>query len=309
MGISPDLSPRTTGATRSFDWVVQVVLGAGCVFSVLVAQAAGQRTAPVAIAIAESSLFVLESGGAISMATALEGQFSRELYRVSPPFQVTDVAAAVTATGPTAWFVVNRQLGNHFQSWVIRVAATQRERWTMLPQNGIFGGVAADGRAGALYVSNSDTNEVFMVPMDESKPIRYVATILSESRIAALATDWRQQRLLIGDGKGVIYALQLGTGKSSPLARCPRTEIRGLAVDADGKRLYVADSDGDRVWAVNLGGGKDTPCTAFAKPEEFREPTGIAVDSQAGVWVADKRAKKLFRIAIDRKEPLRSVDW
>ncbi len=67
----------------------------------------------------------------------------------------------------------------------------------------------------------------------------------------------------------------------------PGVTPRGIAAAADGS-LYVADSQGHRIWHVsrqgavlNSWGGEG------AEPGQFREPWDVAVDAQGNVYVAD----------------------
>jgi hypothetical protein len=267
------------------------------------------RGAPVALSIARDQLLVLEVNGALSKAEMPAGRFSREIYRVSGPFQATDAVEVPTATGTASWLIAYRQLADHNQSWAVRVAAGEKERWVMLPQKGLFGGIGAADDVDKLYLTNSDTNEIYSIPRGTSGAPRYVATVRIVGRLGAIAVDGRRNRLLVGDTDGTIHAVDLGNGKSAILARCPSADIRALAVEPNGNRVFVADSAGERIVTANLGSGNNGGCGAAIKTTDLREPAGLAFDSTNGLWIGDQRAHKIFRISMDPAAAMKTVDW
>jgi DNA-binding beta-propeller fold protein YncE len=68
---------------------------------------------------------------------------------------------------------------------------------------------------------------------------------------------------------------------------------RGLAVDAQNGRLYVADTENRRVVELMLADGSFV--TAYALPG-FQEPVDVAIDPQGTLLVLDAAAQTIFRM-------------
>jgi DNA-binding beta-propeller fold protein YncE len=68
---------------------------------------------------------------------------------------------------------------------------------------------------------------------------------------------------------------------------------RGLAVSPD-QHLYAADGGRGRLMAYDLRSGHAGPVFA---PEDFREPSAVAVDAQGHIWVADAAAQAVFQVS------------
>jgi DNA-binding beta-propeller fold protein YncE len=62
----------------------------------------------------------------------------------------------------------------------------------------------------------------------------------------------------------------------------------GLALSADGQRLYITDFQGGRVLRMDF---KDRSLTRFAPDETFTFPFNVALDADENVYVSDQNAK------------------
>jgi DNA-binding beta-propeller fold protein YncE len=68
---------------------------------------------------------------------------------------------------------------------------------------------------------------------------------------------------------------------------------RGIALDAQHGRIYVADSGNRRVVELNLADGTHVATYALA---EFQEPVDVAIDPQGALLVLDAMLPSIFRI-------------
>jgi hypothetical protein len=68
---------------------------------------------------------------------------------------------------------------------------------------------------------------------------------------------------------------------------------RGITLDAQNGRVYVADSENRRVVELMLADGSHV--TAYALPE-FQEPVDVAIDPQGALLVLDATVQNIFRI-------------
>jgi hypothetical protein len=68
---------------------------------------------------------------------------------------------------------------------------------------------------------------------------------------------------------------------------------RGIAVDAQNGRLYVADTGNRRIEELALSDG--SPITTYALPE-FQEPVDVAIDPGGALLILDATVQNIFRI-------------
>jgi sugar lactone lactonase YvrE len=102
---------------------------------------------------------------------------------------------------------------------------------------------------------------------------------------------------IAGDGKGVT-----GT-KDGPAASATFKEPYGIAVNAAGTKVYVADRHNHRIRLVSggmvstLAGGAQGYKAGQGSVAEFNEPCGVSVDSTGVVYVADKSNHAIRKIS------------
>jgi hypothetical protein len=92
--------------------------------------------------------------------------------------------------------------------------------------------------------------------------------------------------LLIADP---VWSVANGCGAGAAQFASPR----GVALDAENGRVYVADSENRRVVELRLDDG--TQVTSYALPE-FQEPVDVAIDPQGALLALDAMTQSIFRI-------------
>jgi DNA-binding beta-propeller fold protein YncE len=157
-------------------------------------------------------------------------------------------------------------------------------------------------------VSNASTNEIYRVTIDRAGHSQtYVASVAGAERIATMVLDQARQLLFVGDVRtGAIYRVDLRRKRATPFIARSGGEVRALALRNN--RLYVADARNERVFVTDVTGPSGS-LRLFSAWSELRSPVGIAVSSDGGVWVADDRARKLFRFNRENERPSRVIPW
>jgi DNA-binding beta-propeller fold protein YncE len=146
-------------------------------------------------------------------------------------------------------------------------------------------GLAFDA-AGNLYIADSGSNRIRKVTRVTGK----ISTVAGSGTACATATD------TCGDG-GAATAGQL----NNPL---------GVAVSADGTKVYIADTDDNRIRQVaggtitTLAGSGLTPCAcsdddngpATGSNVGLDGPTGVTADPAGGVFIADTNSGRIRHV-------------
>ena len=174
----------------------------------------------------------------------------------------------------------------------------------------MYVGVAVDAGARVAYVSNISTAAVYRVAIGQKGPARYVGTVKGAERLGVVALDRNRRRLLAADARtGDVYALDLGAGASTKVGSLPGSDIRAFAVGPDGRRLYVADSGQEIIWAMDL----DAPAPLRGRPLVRRgaleDPSGLAFDPKGRLWVTDAKARAVFRLSADGARTEHRIPW
>jgi sugar lactone lactonase YvrE len=181
------------------------------------------------------------------------------------------------------------------QSWMDRLAGTQpaSENTKVLFQLGEPYGMAVDSK-GNLYVADQKVGAIFIF----NTTTREVELIKNKvhahfDRIIGLAMD-DNDRLFVSD-PGLSHVLVFNAKhEAEDVITDGLVTPGGLALDVENRLLYVADVDQDQVLVydadslklkrrIGTGGHKHELTT----PGDFARPTGLAVDREGNLYVAD----------------------
>ncbi len=142
----------------------------------------------------------------------------------------------------------------------------------------------ADSKVGAVFIFNTETRDVDM--LKNSVHAHF-------ARIIGLAMD-DDDRLFVSD-PGLRHVLVFNKEhKAEDVITDGMVEPGGLAIDTQNRLLYVADVAQDQVLVydadtlkllrrIGTGGHKHELTT----PGDFSKPTGVAVDAEGNLYVAD----------------------
>jgi hypothetical protein len=259
------------------------------------------HTAPTGVAAHGDRVFLLyegaESGSAL-IACDLKGN---KLWGHGSSFQGGGLV--ITACGELAESADDTDIYYAAKDHVMRIdpktgkarafatGAKQLDFPPELPPTGIV------RRGNLLYVACTSVLRVFDLATDQ--PVREIKTI---PNLAGLAVD-KQNRLLAVSGDAVVI-VDPDTGATQPLVAGGLDKPRGLAVAADGT-LYVINGGTQQVFAYSakgklrrkIGTEGGRPAVGPWDRQGMRNPSGVAVDGQGDLWVAehDVIAKRLSK--------------
>jgi sugar lactone lactonase YvrE len=142
----------------------------------------------------------------------------------------------------------------------------------------------ADSKVGAIFIFNTETRDVEMI---KNKVDAHF------DRIIGLAMD-DNDRLFVSD-PGLRHVLVFNAQhKAEDVITDSMVEPSGLAIDVQNRQLYVSDIKTDQVLVYDADtfklkrkmgtGGKEH---ALTTPGDFAKPTGVAVDKEGNLYVAD----------------------
>ena len=181
------------------------------------------------------------------------------------------------------------------QNWMDRLAGTvpQQDNTKVLFQLGQPNGLAvdskgkiyvADTRVGAIFVFNTETRDVEMI---KNKVDAHFM------RIVGLTMD-DNDRLFVSD-PGLRHVLVFNAQhKAEDVITDGLVEPSGMAIDTENRLLYVSDVNQDVVLVYDADSFKlkrkiGTPGKnhELTTPGDFAKPTGLAVDKDGNLYVAD----------------------
>lgn len=142
----------------------------------------------------------------------------------------------------------------------------------------------ADGKVGAIFVIDPETRDTEMIKNGKDANFKL---------IVGLAID-DTDRLFVSDA-GTRSILVFAPNHKAEVAIHEGLNVpAGMAIDTENRFLYVADIEADQVLVYDVDtfkllrrigtGGKDHSLTT---PGDFAKPTGVAVDSDGNLYVAD----------------------
>lgn len=258
-------------------------------------QAAPRGTPPIAIAPSATGLFVLQANGELFDFDP-EARTPRLVFRAPAAYQAVDVASYTRQGATIPCLTVYTQALGSANSWVLQLEGAQ-QRWAWLPERGLYAGMAWDKAAQTLYVANASTNSVYQLAAGYA-PARYVGSARGAGKIALLAYDSGASSLLLIDTERpeVLRMNPKGRGVTSLVRLGDAGELRAAAWSQQTRRLYLADSQKEAVWMVDLFPAKPRVTRLINK--SFRDPAGVALVGDS-LWVADEGARTLFELSRD----------
>jgi len=201
----------------------------------------------------------------------------------------------------TTWYSSDKEKRNYKgnvqkkNGWMDRLAGTQTEEeaFSMPFQLNQPYGIAidskglvyvADHKVGAIFIFNPDTRDVDLIKN---------GTHAHFVRIIGLAMD-DSDRLFVSD-PGLKHILIFNKDhKAEDVITDGLSEPSGMAIDTQNRLLYVADVDLDQVLVYDADTlkllrkiGTTGHKHELTTPGDFAKPTGVAVDKEGNVYVAD----------------------
>jgi sugar lactone lactonase YvrE len=246
------------------------------------ALARSTTSAALAAAVAAAALVPATAHAASGTITTILGVGIGDGFPATQAFLRQPMAAAVTVDGG------------------VLIADSEHNRIRRVGPDGTITTVAGDG----LYGSGGDGGPATAAHL---RGPRAIAAAPDGSFVFADGTSGTIRRV---DARGIITTIA-GTGTpgysatSTVATRTPLNRPSGLAYGPNGA-LYIADTnnrrirkllDGQLTTIAGTGAASSTGDAGPATAATFESPTGVAVDSQGGVLVADPGAAVVRRIA------------
>jgi DNA-binding beta-propeller fold protein YncE len=156
----------------------------------------------------------------------------------------------------------------------------------------------ADQKVGAIFIFNTETRDVEMI---KNK------THAHFNRIIGLAMD-DDDRLFVSD-PGLRHVLVFGAAhKAEDVITEGIVSPGGLAIDKENRLLYVADVELDQVLVYDADTlklkrkmGTTGHKHELTTPGDFAKPTGLAVDAEGNLYVADTLNNRIEIFDADSK--------
>ena len=149
---------------------------------------------------------------------------------------------------------------------------------------GKISGIAVDGNI--LYLANPNNLQIYALEIIDGAKLRQenvIGEIRQAQTLGAITTDTLRRRVLVTDsGKGGLYAIPFGGGKAEKVTDRSEVTTSGMAV-RDG---FIFLGAGENISVLNSTDQTSRP-TSFRPDLKFTAISGLAVDENNALWVAD----------------------
>ncbi len=193
---------------------------------------------------------------------------------------------------------VAKKLEKKKSSWMERVSGIAtgstpndpKPRWQLLVPNGIAVDsknlvYIADSKVRAIFIVNVDTGDYSMIKNGSDARFQWLTGLAIDDSDRLFASDSGLRHVVVFD-KGHKFEGAISEGLYDP---------GGLAIDNENRLLYVTDAEQDLVLVYDADPpfklirklGKPGTKHTSTVPGEFAKPTGVAVDQDGDVFVAD----------------------
>jgi sugar lactone lactonase YvrE len=142
----------------------------------------------------------------------------------------------------------------------------------------------ADGKVSAIFIFDPETHDTQMIKNGKDASFKLIMGLAMDDNDRLFVADSEARHVLVFNPQHRVEA-SISEGMSDPV---------GLAIDVENRLLYVADVGLDQILVfdadsfqllrrMGTGGKNHTQST----PGDFAKPTGVAVDPDGNLYVAD----------------------
>ncbi len=182
-------------------------------------------------------------------------------------------------------------------------------------------GVALDAE-GNLYIADTGNDRILIVDTagaivdtvtgtEASGPLSMPSGVAPAADGNLYIADTGNHRVLSVDAEGAIdtvagTGIQGFDGDGGPAVEAQLNAPSGVAVDAEGAYLYIADTGNQRIRAVDAAGNIDTVAGTetsgsdgdggLAGAAQLNAPAGVAVDAEGNVYIADTGNHRIRKV-------------
>jgi DNA-binding beta-propeller fold protein YncE len=182
-------------------------------------------------------------------------------------------------------------------SWMDRLAGAPTEKGHDVLKNHFFMGephglavdstgklYVADGKVGAIFIIDPETHDTQMIENGRDASFSLIVGLAIDDTDRLFVSDAGAHRILVFSPKHKVEAV-IKEGLLTPA---------GIAIDLENRFLYVADIDLDQVLVYDADSlqllrkiGTTGKNHTLQTPGDFSKPTGVAVDQDGNLYVAD----------------------
>jgi sugar lactone lactonase YvrE len=202
----------------------------------------------------------------------------------------------------TNWYASDKAVRNtkgdkqKKSAWMDRLAGTQSNDEVFARPFELVQpyGCAVDSQ-GRLYVADQKVGAIFIFNTDETKSVDLIKNSVHAhfTRIIGLAMD-DNDRLFVSD-PGLKHVIVFDKDhKAEDIITDGMSDPGGLAIDTRNRLLYVADIELDQILVYDADTlkllrkiGTTGHKHELTTPGDFSKPTGVAVDAEGNLYVAD----------------------